>query len=164
MADKLLFGQFIFLQASLICKLICMILLLFIFEGYIDDTDYSQAVGKIFYCTSWSFLYLAFNCDLYKWVFSVHRVKLYGGEISVTQFRYRQALSYYFYAIVASILVLTNLVVSGYSTFEPDDKKSIIFQSLVIFDYGSLFITQLVVGAFLVWYLPYYFGKNFQKQ
>ena len=141
-----------------------MCLLVFIFDGYIQDNDYPQAVGKIFYCTSWSFLYLAFNCDLYKWVFAVHRVKLYGGEISVAQFRQRQALSYYFYVIVASFLVLVNLVATCYSAFEPTNTRSITLQSLVIFDYGSLSITFLVVGAFLIFYLPYYFGKNFKKQ
>ena len=102
-----------------------MCLLVFIFDGYIQDNDYPQAVGKIFYCTSWSFLYLAFNCDLYKWVFAVHRVKLYGGEISVAQFRQRQALSYYFYVIVASFLVLVNLVATCYSAFEPTNTRSI---------------------------------------
>ena len=164
MADKLMFGQFIFLQLSLVCKLICMVLLVFIFEGYIQDDDIPQAIGKIFYCTSWSFLYLAFNCDMYKWVFAVDRVKLYGSEINVAQFRYRQRLSYCFFVIVATILVLVNLVMTFYSAFEPDNMKSVMFQSLIIFDYGSLWITFLVVGAFLIFYLPYYFGRNFKKQ
>ena len=60
--------------------------------------------------------------------------------------------------------MLVNLVATCYSAFEPTNAKSVTQQSLVIFDYGSLFITFLVVGAFLIFYLPYYFGKNFKKQ
>ena len=60
--------------------------------------------------------------------------------------------------------MLVNLVETCYSAFEPTNTRSITLQSLVIFDYGSLSITFLVVGAFLIFYLPYYFGKNFMKQ
>ena len=163
MADKLMFGQFIFLQASLICKLICMCILVFVINGYITNGDYPEAVGKIFYCTSWSLLYLAFNCDLYKWVFAVHRINLYGGKISVAQFHHRQTVSYYIYAIFAGLLVLTNFVVTCFSAFMPTNTKSILFQSLIIFDFGSLFVVFSVIGSLLIFYLPYYFGTNYQK-
>ena len=103
-----------------------MFILLFVFYGYITLGDYKEATGKIFYCTSWSFLYLAFNCDLYKWVFAVHRINLYGGEITVAQFRSRQALSYYIYLVISGILMLANMVVTMSSAFIPRDKTSTI--------------------------------------
>ena len=164
MADKLMFSQFIFLQLSLVCKLVCMGMLLFIFNGYVKTGDYIQASGKIFYCTSWSFLYLAFNCDLYKWVFAVHRIKLYGGEISVAQFRSRQSISYILYSIITSVLVFINFVMTCFSSFEPNNANSIMFQSLIIIDFGTLFIVFLVIGSLLIFFLSYYFGKNYQKQ
>ena len=141
-----------------------MVMLVFIFYGYIPEGDYQLATGKIFYCTSWSLLYLAFNCDLYKWVFAVHRVNLYGGEITVAQFRSRQALSYYIYAVFAGVLCFVNFVVTCFSAFIPTNTKSTIFSSLLIFDYGTLFISFSVVGSLLIFYLPYYFGKNCKKQ
>ena len=45
--------------------------------------------GKTLYNMSWSYLYLAYNCILYQWVFSVHRVNLYGDEIDVATFKQR---------------------------------------------------------------------------
>ena len=48
MADKLMFGQFIFLQSSLVCKLICMVLLVFIFEGYILKKLIAAEILNIF--------------------------------------------------------------------------------------------------------------------
>ena len=58
-------------------------MMLFYVLGYIDLGDYLEAAGYILFDVAWSYMYIAYNCVLYQWVFSVHRVNLYGGHISV---------------------------------------------------------------------------------
>ena len=65
-----------------------IIIVLFYVLGYLEDNwEVPFKIGKMCYNMSWSYLYVAYNCVLYQWVFSVHRVNLYGGDISVHVFR-----------------------------------------------------------------------------
>ena len=91
MANKLFIGQYVFCLLSLILKVTTMLILLFYVLGYIRDDEKHMAFrcGKTLYNMSWSYLYLAYNCILYQWVFSVHRVNLYGDEIDVATFKQR---------------------------------------------------------------------------
>ena len=76
----------------------------------------------------------------------------------MAQFHYRQAMSYYIYAIFAGLLVLANFLMTWISSYGLSKKKSIMFQSLIIIDFGSLFIVFTVIGSLLIFYLPYFFG------
>ena len=62
-------------------------MMLFLILGYVEAGDYIEAFGFIIFDVAWSYLYVAYNYVLYQWVFSVHRVNLYGGQISVAEFK-----------------------------------------------------------------------------
>ena len=112
MADRLFLGQFIALLISLILKLASSFIVLFYVIDYLQDSDESAfRIGKTCYNMSWSYLYLAYNCILYQWVFSVHRVNLYGGQISVATFRQRQNLNWIFYSTIVGIIFFVNNIV-----------------------------------------------------
>ena len=60
---------------------------------------------------SWTYMYLAYNAILYQWVFSVHRVNLYGGIIDVQTFRYRKDMNWLLYTSIIGIIFFINTVV-----------------------------------------------------
>ena len=99
---------------------------------------------------AWSYIYVAYNCVLYQWVFSVHRVNLYGGSISVAEFRYRQKLSWRYYFGSIGIIFLINNVVVIYEAFLPTRGRNYVIQSILLVEYLTLFICFAVIGTVLV--------------
>ena len=84
MADNLFLGQFVALLIALILKLAAAFIILFYVLDYIQKTNTTAfRIGETCYNMSWTYMYVAYNCILYQWVFSIHRVNLYAGIIDV---------------------------------------------------------------------------------
>ena len=80
MADNLFLFQYLACLTSLILKLATMFILLLYVLDYLQDDESHTAfrISKTCNLMSWTYLYIAYNCILYQWVFCVHRANLYG--------------------------------------------------------------------------------------
>ena len=162
MADRLFYGQFTFLQLSLILKLASMMVLLFYVLDYLDKHDRNAFMAvKFCYNMSWAFLYVSYNCVLYQWVFSIHRVNLYGDVISVSDFKWRSNLSLLFYSSAVSVIFLINNVIIVVEAFFPLGSSSVVVQAYALSNFLSLFICFAVIGSILIKSIYDHFEKNY---
>ena len=162
MADRLFLGQFVMLLISLILKLAAAFIILFYVLDYIqEESETAFRIGKTCYNMSWTYMYLAYNAILYQWVFSVHRVNLYGGIIDVQSFRYRKDMNWLLYTSIVGIIFFINTVVILVEAVFPLETRSIIVESFILIDFCTLFIVFVIVGSVLIIKLEAYFGKNY---
>ena len=86
--DRIFFANFIFLQLTLLCKLITVVIFLLHITGF-AGSDIPITTIRIFYHASCLFLCVAYFINLYQWLFIVMRVNYYGGKFGVRDFRKR---------------------------------------------------------------------------
>jgi hypothetical protein len=86
--NKVFFANFIFLQLTLLCKLITSVIFLIHVTGLSGNYLPVMAIS-LFYHSSCLFLCVAYSISLYIFIFMAMRVNLYGGKFGVRDFKKR---------------------------------------------------------------------------
>ena len=107
---RIFLSHFVFLQATMLCRLITISILLFYSMGLGDEDNLPVMTIRIIYNTSLIYLCIVYAISLYQWIFIVHRINLYSGLLTLDIFRRRDMLTKIFYSLVIAGTLGFNLV------------------------------------------------------
>ena len=153
-------AKFIFLQATLICKLVTVVIILMHIIG-IAEGKVPIPLVRSFYNASGLFLCIAYYVVLFQWCFITMRVNLYGGKYGVKIFRKRVNKSQCIFNIVGGFLFSGTLGLIIYEALNTEDKVSQAVSLITILEFTVLLLSFIITGTIIIRNLWRYFESTY---
>ena len=118
-STRVAFTNFIFLQLTLLCKLVTAVIILIHVCGLTNEPTLNLTVVRLFYSASGLFLCIAYFINLYQWLFIAMRVNLYGGKFGGRSFRKRVYKSKCTNLVVGLVIFVSTLLLILLEVFCP---------------------------------------------
>ena len=154
---RIFISHFVFLQMTMLCRLITIAILLFYAMGLGDSDNLPVLTIRIIYNTSLINLCIVYAISLYQWIFIVHRINLYSGLLTVNIFRRRDLLTKILYSLVIAGTLGFNLVLLIIEAWDPKVGISTAATSAILFELSALLLCFIVTGSILIRRLKLFF-------
>ena len=156
-------ANFIFLQATLICKLVTVVIILMHIIGIAQGAVQIPLV-RSFYNASGLFLCIAYYVVLFQWCFITMRVNLYGGKYGVRVFRNRVNKTQCIFNIVGGFLFSATLGLIIYEALNTEDKVAQAVSLITIIEFTVLLLSFIITGTIIIRNLWRYFESTYNTQ
>lgn len=165
-SKKVNISNFSFLAAALMCKVICVCILLIQVMGLLGSTDTSYRWVRVLDSMSFVLLLVACSLQLYKWIMIILRVQWFGsGNATPELYMRKLTISRITYIVMASLISALNLVLIFCETFKHGwyFKMTQAVTTFIMVSTSSQIINFLVVGSLVIRKLHVYFDSNYDK-
>ncbi|MFO0116682.1 MAG: hypothetical protein ACK521_03395 [bacterium] len=157
--------SFIFLELTLLCRLITCTLILAHVMGLDDYTDGMPVFYlRIFYYLSVVFFSVSVSLGIYEWLLIIHRVNFFGGIITRRDYTKRARDNRVIFVVVATGVSVINVGLIFAQAIDPTRPTCLALTMTILVVFSAMLITFTVVGAVLISRLDVLFRKNYAKQ
>ena len=160
---RVFFSSFIFLQLTLLCKLIVAVIML-LHVCSLTHSGLPILTIRLFYHASSLFLCIAYFIELYQWLFIAMRVDLYGGKFGVRVFRKRVQKSQRTSSISSIVVFGATFILILAEVFTRLDQVSQAVSMMGVLEYLALLLCYIITGSLIIRNLWVYFDKNYNQQ
>jgi len=157
-------SNFVFLELSLICRLISCALILCHVMGLVkNDGQLPVFTLRIVYYLSVVFFYVACSLNIHEWCMIIHRVNFFGGKISRRVYKSRFYINKVVFSIVATLVGAVNVAMIFVDAFDPGKPTQLALTMTLTVVCSAMLVTFTVVGSILIHRLGLFFRENYDK-